>query len=481
MNKNYEKYFIKPSIKNAGRRTNDKVEIIRKDIVVPNRLKQIAANKSYCVKTFGCQANERDGEIISGILEEIGYRFEAHPEKADLVILNTCAVRENAEEKVFGTIGGLKKIKNDNPDFIFGICGCMVQQDDVVEKILKKYPQVDLIFGTHNINNIPTLIDNAYFDKARVVEVYSKEGEVYENLPSKRENNIKAWVNIMYGCDKFCTYCIVPYTRGKERSRLMEDIILEVQDLKKSGYKEITLLGQNVNAYGNDLNLGYNFADLLNEVAKTDIDRIRFTTSHPWNFTKEMVDAIVNNKNIMPYVHLPLQSGDNDILRRMARRYTIEEYVELYNQIRNRIEGVSITTDIIVGFPGETLDQFENTLKIVDELKYDGAFTFLYSPRIGTPAAKMSDDVSNKEKHERFNRLLDVVNKHALERNKEYEGKILKVLVEGPSKRNPKIFSGYSENNKLVNFVGDSSMIAKIVKVKIKKAKSFTLDGEAIE
>ncbi|MCK9198200.1 MAG: MiaB/RimO family radical SAM methylthiotransferase, partial [Bacilli bacterium] len=271
------------------------------------------------------------------------------------------------------------------------------------------------------------------------------------------------------------------YTRGKERSRLMEDIILEVQDLKKSGYKEITLLGQNVNAYGNDLNLGYNFADLLNEVSKTDIDRIRFTTSHPWNFTKEMVDAIVNNKNIMPYVHLPLQSGDNDILRRMARRYTIEEYVELYNQIRSRIEGVSITTDIIVGFPGETLDQFENTLKIVDELKYDGAFTFLYSPRVGTPAAKMRDDVSNKEKHERFNKLLDIVNKRALERNKEYEGKILKVLVEGPSKRNPKVFSGYSENNKLVNFIGDSSMIAKIVKVKIKKAKSFTLDGEAIE
>ncbi|MDD3383328.1 MAG: tRNA (N6-isopentenyl adenosine(37)-C2)-methylthiotransferase MiaB [Bacilli bacterium] len=480
MNKNYEKYFIKPSIKNAAKRTKKRVEIIRKDVVIPDRLKQIAINKTYCVRTFGCQANERDGEIISGILEEIGYKFESNPEKADLVILNTCAVRENAEEKVFGTMGGLKKIKNDNPDFIFGICGCMVQQDDIVEKILKKYPQVDLIFGTHNINNIPALIDNAYFDKARVVEVYSKEGEVYENLPSKRENNLKAWVNIMYGCDKFCTYCIVPYTRGKERSRLMEDILQEVNDLKKSGYKEITLLGQNVNAYGNDLNLGYNFADLLNEVAKTNIDRIRFTTSHPWNFTKEMINAIANNKNIMPYVHLPLQSGDDDILRKMARRYTIKEYVDLYKEIRNKIEGVCITTDIIVGFPGETLEQFENTLKIVDELKYDGAFTFIYSPRSGTPAAKMKDDVSNKEKHERFNRLLDIVNKHALDRNKEYEGKILKVLVEGPSKRNPNIFSGYSENNKLVNFVGNPNMISKIVKVKIKKAKSFTLEGEAI-
>jgi tRNA-2-methylthio-N6-dimethylallyladenosine synthase len=356
----------------------------------------------------------------------------------------------------------------------------MVQEETMVEQILAKHRQVDIIFGTHNIVNLPSILLKAYSNKARVVEVYSKEGEVYENLPSVRNGKLKAWVNIMYGCDKFCTYCIVPYTRGKERSRLMEDILEEVRSLKEDGYQEITLLGQNVNAYGKDLHADYDFATLLVEVAKIGIPRIRFTTSHPWDFNSRMIEAIRDYDNIMPFVHLPLQSGDSDVLRRMGRRYTYEEYKRLYNEIREKVPGVSITTDIIVGFPNETEEQFNNTLKAADELAYDGAFTFIYSPRTGTPAARMKDEVSMEDKHIRFNKLVDIINKRGLERNLAYEGKVLKVLVEGTSKRNKEILSGYSEENKLVNFKGSVDSIGKIVKVKITKAKTYTLEGEEV-
>ena len=381
-----DKYFCKPNLDDAAKRSKNPSDIIYANLKIDEKLKDIAFNKKYFVRTFGCQANERDGEIISGILEKIGYKKAKVLEESDVIILNTCAIRENANERVFGEIGHLRVLKRNNPNLIFGLCGCMAQQENVVNKILSTNNQVDLVFGTHNIVNLPDLLLEAYFRKEKVIQVYSKEGEVYENLPDVRDSKIKAWVNIMYGCDKFCTYCVVPYTRGKERSRLKEDIVKEVIDLKNNGYKEITLLGQNVNAYGNDLKLGYNFEDLLIEVAKTGIERIRFTTSHPWNFTKGMIEAIRDYDNIMPYVHLPLQSGDDEILRRMGRRYTSKEYLSLYKTIKETIPNCAITTDIIVGFPNESDEAFENTMKVVEECKYDGAYTFIFSPRPHTPA-----------------------------------------------------------------------------------------------
>lgn len=480
MEKDYSKYFM-PDLKKAGLRSKSSTEFVYDDLVIPEALKEIAKGRKYLVRTFGCQANERDGETLNGIFEAIGYTLASKVDEADVIILNTCAIRENAEQRVFGEIGNLKRLKQNNKDLIFGICGCMIQEEHVVNKILDKFHQVDILFGTHNIQNLPSLLLKAIESKETVVEVYSKEGEVIEALPVRRNDNLKAWVNIMYGCDKFCTYCIVPYTRGKERSRKMEDILEEVRELKNEGYQEVTLLGQNVNAYGKDLNLGYEFGDLLIEVAKTNIPRIRFTTSHPWDFNHKMIDAIRDYDNIMPFVHLPLQSGDDEILKRMGRRYTYESYKELYNEIRSKVKGVSITTDIIVGFPGESEEQFLNTLKACEELSYDSAYTFIYSPRNGTPAARMKDDVSLETKKERFNRLCDVVLKHALKHNKEYVGQTVNVLVEGYSKRNKNILSGYSDSNKLVNFKGDENSVGKIVKVKITKAKSFTLEGEQVE
>jgi len=478
--KDYSEYFVKPNLQDAAKRSKDRVEILREDIKIDEQLKEIARNKKYLVRTFGCQANERDGEVMQGILEMIGYSKASSQEEADVIILNTCAVREGAEDRVFGEAGHIKQLKRNNPDLIFGLCGCMAQQDNVVDKILSSYHQVDLIFGTHNITNLPSLLLNAYLTKERTVQVYSKQGEVYENLPSRRDSSLKAWVNIMYGCDKFCTYCIVPYTRGKERSRLKEDIIDEVNCLIKQGYKEVTLLGQNVNAYGNDLNLGYNFENLLIEVAKTGIERIRFTTSHPWNFTQGMIDAIKNYPNIMPYIHLPLQSGSDEILRRMGRRYTQKEYLELYHKMRDSIPGVAITTDIIVGFPNETDEDFEETMKVVEECRYDSAFTFIYSPRPGTPAATYEDNISSDVKQARLERLIERVKEIGKERNEEYEGKVVKVLVEGTSKRNDNVLSGYSESNKLVNFIGSETKVGQIVNVKINKGKAFTLEGEEI-
>ena len=480
MKKDYSEYFRKPSLKEAAERKKN--IIINKDgLYVPEMMKGVGREKFYFIRTYGCQGNEADSEVIAGILEFMGYKKASEIEEADVILLNTCAVRENAEEKVFGEIGALKKIKTVKPDVILGICGCMAQQEHIVDKILKSYLQVDLVFGTHNIDRLPLLLKDALFNKERVVEVFSNKSEIHENLPVVRGNNLKAWVNIMYGCDKFCTYCIVPYTRGKERSRLKEDILKEVRELKERGFKEITLLGQNVNAYGNDLNMGYNFATLLKEVSDIGVERIRFVTSHPWNFTEEMVDVIASRDNIMPYIHLPIQSGDDEVLRRMGRRYTYEEYKKLYYSLREKVKNCSITTDIIVGFPSESEEQFNGTLNAVKELEYDSAFTFIYSPRVGTPAARMEDNVSEEDKKRRFNALVDVVGEAAKKRNDAYVGKVLKVLVEGYSKKNKDILSGYSEENKLVNFKGNENMIGKIVEVKILVSKTWTLEGEAID
>jgi tRNA-2-methylthio-N6-dimethylallyladenosine synthase len=412
----------------------------------------------------------------------LGYEPTFTVEDADVVLLNTCAIRENAENKVFGEIGHLKPLKMKNPDLLIGVCGCMSQEESVVNKIMKTHQFVDMVFGTHNIHRLPNILREAMFSKATVVEVWSKEGDVIENLPKVRRGDIKAWVNIMYGCDKFCTYCIVPYTRGKERSRRPEDIIQEVRHLAAQGYKEITLLGQNVNAYGKDFeDMKYGLGDLMDEIRKIDIPRIRFTTSHPRDFDDRLIEILAKGGNLVEHIHLPVQSGSTEVLKMMARKYTREQYLELVRKIKEAIPGVTLTTDIIVGFPNETEEQFEETLSLYREVGYDSAYTFIYSPREGTPAAKMEDNVPMAVKKERLQRLNALVNELSAEKNKAYEGQIVEVLVEGESKNNPDVLAGYTRKNKLVNFKAPKSTIGQLVQVKIIAAKTWTLDGELLE
>jgi len=439
-------------------------------------------NKKYFVRTYGCQMNEHDSEKINGMLESVGYKKAESYEDADIVILNTCAIRENAHDKVFGFLGVLKHIKDTtNPDLLVGLCGCMAQEEVVVNEILSKYKYVDFVFGTHNLDNMLNVIKEKIDTNKNQIEVLSYEGDVVEGVPTVRDSIYSAWVDIQYGCDKFCTYCIVPYTRGKQRSRKKEDIVSEVKDLKEKGYKEVTLLGQNVNAYGKDIYDDYNLSNLLSDVSDTGIDRIRFVTSHPWDFTDEMVDVIASRDNIMPYIHLPLQSGSDRILKLMNRRYTSEEYLKLYNQIRSKVKDSSITTDIIVGFPGETEEDFEQTLDLVNKCKFDGAFTFAFSPRENTPAARMEQTVSEEEKMDRLHRLNEVINKYSNEANKKLMDKTVKCLVIGESEKDSTKVCGYTENMKLVNIDGPHSIIGKIVNVKITDTKSFSLDGKYIE
>lgn len=469
-----------PDLKAAQVRTKQEAQIKHEQFIVPEELTMLGRGKRFYLRTYGCQANERDGESIAGILEAMGFAQSEDLEAADFILLNTCAVRKNAEDKVLGELGSLKRLRKHNPDLIFGLCGCMAQEEEIVTTILEKYPHVDLIFGTHNIHHLPKLLAQAMLQHEKTVEVFSKEGEVVENLPVKRFGTHKAWVNIMYGCDKFCTYCIVPYTRGKERSRTIEDVLEEIRVLIKEGYKEVTLLGQNVNSYGKDLHIEGGFAKLLEESAKTGIPRIRFTTSHPWDFSDDMIDVIARYDNIMPFIHLPVQSGDSDILKIMGRRYSIEQYKELFDKIRAKIPNCAFSTDIIVGFPNESEEQFQHTLDIVNYCQFDNAYTFIYSPREGTPAAAMEDNVPMEEKQHRLARLNEVVNHYAHEKNAAYQGKIVTVLVDGPSKKNPEIFSGYTETNKLVNFVNQNAKPGDLVKVKITECKTWSLDGEQV-
>ncbi len=480
MSKDYTKYFAKPSIKDARKRKNKETSIIDFNEYV--NLKGFGKNKTYKIETYGCQANEADTEKISGILHALDFTESKTLEEADLILLNTCAIRENAENRVFGELGRLKQYKKNNPDLILGVCGCMPQEEKVVNRILEKFQYVDIVFGTHNIYKLPEYLEAVLFSKERVIEVFSEEGNVVENLPRIRENTKKAWVNIMYGCDEFCTYCIVPYTRGKERSRNPKHILSEVQELINEGYKEVTLLGQNVNSYGNDFtDIDYRFKDLLDDLYNMEIDRVRFTTSHPKDFDEETVKIIAKGGNLMPYIHLPVQSGNNEILKRMNRKYTKEIYMELVNWIYKYIPNASLTTDIIVGFPGETEEQFQETLDLVKACKFEGAYTFIYSPREGTPAAKYEDDITPKEKKDRLNRLMDLVNDGYLVGTKRFEGNTVKVLVDGVSKHKDTVLAGYTENNKLVNFEGPKNLIGEIVNVKINEAKTWFLLGEHVE
>jgi len=476
----FQTTYQPPDIRKARKRYREDIEV-HYDFSIPEQMKTFGVGKKFLIRTYGCQMNEHDSETMAGILMEMGYEATTVDEEADLIILNTCAIRENAENRVFGEIGHLKALKIENPELIIAVAGCMSQQETVVNRILEKHQQVDLIFGTHNIHRLPQLIQEAMFSKAQVVEVWSKEGDIYENLPKARQGRIKAWVNIMYGCDKFCTYCIVPMTRGKERSRRPEDIIQEVRHLAAQGYKEITLLGQNVNSYGKDFeDIDYLFGDLLNDMHKIDIPRVRFMTPHPRDFDDRAIEALAKGGNLLDHIHLPVQSGSNEILRRMNRKYTRESYLELVRKIREAIPNVTLTTDIIVGFPNETEEQFEETMSLVEEVGFESAYTFIYSPREGTPAAAMEDNVSMEVKKERLQRLNELVNKQAAESMKQYEGKVVKVLVEGESKRDPNVLSGYTEKNKVVNFKGPKSVIGQIVDVKITDAKTWSLDGEIV-
>lgn len=476
----FAKYFQAPDLNQARKRKGQDVEVLHFDSI-PDDMKEIGKGRKYLLRTYGCQMNEHDSETISGLLEEMQFEPTDEETDADIILLNTCAIRENAEDKVFGELGRLRPLKQENPDLILGVCGCMSQEESVVNRILKKKQYVDLIFGTHNIHRLPVLLKDALFSKERVVEVWSKEGDVVENLPKNRQSGLKAWVNIMYGCDKFCTYCIVPFTRGKERSRRPEDVLAEVRDLARQGYQEITLLGQNVNAYGKDFtDLDYDFADLMNDVHKIDIPRVRFTTSHPRDFDDRLIEVLAQGGNLVEHIHLPVQSGSTEVLKKMNRKYSREHFLNLVRKIKEAIPNVVLTTDIIVGFPGETEEQFQDTLSLVEEVEFDSAFTFIYSPRDGTPAAQKQDDVLHKEKKDRLQRLNGLMNEIGLRKNQALEGDVVEVLVEGVSKNNSDVLSGRTRTNKLIHFRGPEHLKGQTVFVRITRSKTWTLDGELV-
>ena len=470
--------------------------------------------KTYKIITFGCQMNEHDSEIISGMLAQRGYMEFAEGSGAkatdgdpDIIIINTCSIRENADKRFFGTLGQLKKIKLRNPDFVVCVCGCMMQQDHITTKLRRSYPFVDVIFGTHNIHEFPDMLEELYENRrkvagtdtelsdsqkpqqirsskeSRVERIYEDRKEMPEGLPARRMFGHKSFVNIMYGCNNFCTYCIVPYTRGREKSRVPENIIKEVRGLVSDGVKEVTLLGQNVNSY-RGMSLGGNewdFTDLIWGLAEIDgLERIRFMTSHPKDLSDKLIDAFARCDKLCNYIHLPVQSGSSSVLKRMNRKYDRERYLELVRKIREAAPGIAISTDIIVGFPGETEEEFEETLTLARGVQYDSAFTFLYSPRKGTPAAEYENQIPETVKHERFNRLVDIMNEGSKNRNAAYVGRTCRVLVDGPDKKESGILNGRTEEFKLVDFQGPEELIGQIVDVKITASNTFSLRGEIV-
>ena len=456
--------------------------------------------KTYNVVTFGCQMNERDSETLAGMLEEMGYVYEENFKEADVCILNTCSVRENADKHFFGVLGQLKNPHEHDPGRITCVCGCMMQQQHIIDTLKAKYSWVDLVFGTHNIQNFPELFRNVRDEKKKLVEVWSDAEAIAEGLPAKRNYDFKAYVSIMQGCNNFCTYCIVPYTRGRERSRRPEEILEEIRCLAKSGCKEICLLGQNVNSYGKaksvpgtyhyeegepkvlkDGSLNLDFAGLIREIDKIEgIERIRFMTSHPRDISDELIACFKDCRHLCHMIHLPVQSGSDVVLKKMNRHYDRAWYFDKIAKLRAACPDIAISTDIIVGFPGETEEDFEWTLDLVEKVRYDSAFTFIYSVRKDTPAEKYEDQIPEDIKHERFNRLLKLIHEIQEEKSKQYQDKVLKVLVEGPSKTNDKVLTGRTESNMTVDFTGNAELIGKIVDVKIVKAQTFSLYGEIV-
>ena len=436
-------------------------------------------SRTFHITTFGCQMNEHDSEVIDGLLTERGFSSVKERKDASIVIINTCSVRDNADKRFFGTLGQLKKRKESDPSFIVCVCGCMMQQQRVVDTIKAKYPWVDVIFGTNSIHHIPELIEKVAIEKEKVVDIIENTEEIVEGLPAKRLFDHKALVNIMFGCNNFCTYCIVPYTRGREKSRAPEAIVAEVKGLVADGAKEIMLLGQNVNSYDGN---GTSFAELLKMLNDVDgLERIRFMTSNPKDLSDELIEAFAVCDKLCRNLHLPIQSGSNRVLKRMNRKYTREDYLKLIEKLRKTVPDITLSTDIIVGFPGETNEDFEETLSIVKEVEYDSAFTFIYSIRKGTPAEKFEDQIEESEKHRRFDLLVNAVNEISEKKNKAYQDRVEKVLVDGISKNDKSTLTGRTDGFKLVNFAGKKELIGSIVDVKITDAKTFSLFGEVIE
>lgn len=471
----------KPNLKKQSFRTAKGLEINKKDFKIDEKFINSKYKKlSFFVRTYGCQANVVDSQVIDNILIKMGFNKSLDIENADLIILNTCAIRENAELKVFGEIGWLVKKRKNNPNIRVGVCGCMVQQENVFDR-LSKNQHVDFIFGTHNIDQLPEIIYESYINNNKILSVKHQAENKYKILPRTIEQKHKAFVTIMDGCDKFCTYCIVPYTRGQQISRSKEDIIDEIKHLMQNGLKEVTLIGQNVNSYGLDFkDKKYHFKDLLEDIAKLNIPRIRFSTSNPWNLNKDLIDVMAKYDNIMPYIHLPIQSGDEEILKQMNRKMLIKDYIDLVDYLREKIPDISISTDLIVGFPNESSEAFRHTIDLYNRIKYDNAYTFIYSKREGTPAAKIIDHITLTEKKKRLYELDELVRKYAKEANEKFVGKVLDVLVDGVSKNNAKRLTGYSPQWKVVNFTGDAK-IGDIVKVKINEASRFSLSGKQVK
>lgn len=433
-----------------------------------------------CVMTYGCQQNENDSEHLKGMLCEMGCELTEKPDAADILVINTCAVRENAEQKVFGVVGALKHAKAKRPDMVLAMCGCMAQQGHVAERIRASYPQVDLLFGTHALYRFPQLLYKALSGREHVFDTKDEDGRIAESLPVRRDSSYKAWLSVMSGCNNFCTYCVVPYVRGRERSRRFEDVLDEARSLVDKGYREITLLGQNVNSYGKDLGSERDFADLITAIGELPGDfLIRFTTSHPKDMSLKLIDAMAACPKAAKHLHLPFQSGSDEVLRRMNRGYTRDIYLERVAYAKRKIPGLALTSDVIVGFPGETESDFEDTLSLIRTVEFDNLFTFLYSKREGTPAARMDDPLPHADKLRRFNRLLEVQNAISLRKNEALVGKTLRVLCEGPSRTDKSVLTGHTEGNKVVNFTG-KAVEGQFVRVRIDKAQTWTLTGTVV-
>ena len=438
--------------------------------------------KKCNVQTFGCQMNENDSERLSGMLLEMRYIETDDIKESDIIIYNTCCVRENAELKVYGHLGALKKVKMEKPELIISVCGCMMQQPTIVEQIKKKYRHVDLVFGTHNLYKFPELLYNTIKSNKTVISVWESIGQIAEGMPIKRKEGIKSLVTAMYGCNNFCSYCIVPYVRGRERSRNVEDVVNEVKTLAQHDCKEVTILGQNVNSYGLDLRDGSSFAKLLYTINDIKgIQRIRFMTSHPKDLSDELIKAVKELDKVCEHLHLPIQSGSTRILSEMNRKYSKENYLELVKNIRETIPQIALTTDIIVGFPGETEEDFDETIDLMERVRFDSAYTFLYSKRTGTPAALSNEQISAEVKKKRFAKLVEVQNRISKELNNKLLGAQVEVLVEGMSKSSQSTLTGRTRANKIVNFKGNKALIGELVSVRIDKIHTWSLEGELVE
>lgn len=475
-----------PNLRDAAKRNPEfSIEYKKADSKPTSFLTSWGQGKIFVIRTYGCQANVRDSEIIRGYLLSLGMKESDSFDEADFILFNTCAVRENAENHLYGELGQAKSRYEKNKNTVICICGCVMQEEVPVRYVLDHFPFVSLIFGTHNIPSFYSLLEDSIRNNVLIVDVKSNSNQIIEEESDKdkasRASKVTAFVNIMYGCDKFCTYCIVPYTRGKERSRKEEDILNEVRCLKEEGYKQVTLLGQNVDAYGKDFQDSYAFASLLEKVAQTGIERVRFTTPYPSDFNPEVFKVMAKYRNIMPSIHMPLQSGSDRVLKRMNRRYTRAQYLDIIHALREYNPDIFLTTDIIVGFPGETEEDFQDTLSLVEEVGYDAAYTFIFSKRPGTPAYHMKDDTSSEVIHERFGRLKNLIDKLTQRRADTFLGKEVKVLFESVSKKNSEMISGYEEYGKLVHVRGDESLIGTIRRVRIKESHTYSLLGEIID